>query len=404
MHAPLLDRRSLLVPRTQATAVLGAAPRRPVPVRDALVSIFLRGGMDGLSAVVPHGEAAYYGLRPTLAIPPPSAPGGALDLDGFFGLAPAGAPLLEAWQRRELLLVHATGSTDPTRSHFEAMRVVETAGPNQPRPLGSGWLARHLQSAPSSGQGPFRALAFGSLMPAILDGSPGAVPTTDPAQFDFPGGAVGAAARRAAIESMFARAPQPLPTSMEASLDATDRLAEVDLAGYVPGNGAVYPDDPFGSSLLRTAAILKAGIGVEAVHIDLGGWDHHDAQGPLDGSFAYLFASLAGGLAAFARDTRGMRVTTVAMSEFGRRADENGSEGTDHGQGGVMLVLGAGIAGGRVLTDWPTLAPAALDEDALRTTIDCRDVLSELVRRRLGNPELGHVFPGYTPNFRGVTL
>jgi uncharacterized protein (DUF1501 family) len=186
-----------------------------------------------------------------------------------------------------------------------------------------------------------------------------------------------------------------------------DLLATIDFANYVPSNGVVYPTSAFGSKLESAAALIKAGIGVELVEADLGGWDHHDQLGPVVGQMANLMGDLASSIAAFERDLSDgqgsiERTTLVVMSEFGRRAAENGSAGTDHGHGNCMLVLGGGVNGGKVLTNWPTLAAAALDNGDLAITIDYRDILAEILSVRLSCTSLGSVFPGFTPTVRGI--
>jgi uncharacterized protein (DUF1501 family) len=186
-------------------------------------------------------------------------------------------------------------------------------------------------------------------------------------------------------------------------------LSAIGIGSYQPSAGAVYPTSSFGTALRSTAALIRADVGVEAVHIDVGGWDTHNAQGPATGGMANTMRSLADAIAAFHADMVGSsrigRLTLVVMSEFGRRAQENGSQGTDHGHGNVMFVLGGSATGGRVLTQWPGLtAPQLYQGQDLQVTIDYRDILAEIVSRRLGNSQLDVVFPGYTPTFRGAVV
>ncbi|HSJ41798.1 MAG TPA: DUF1501 domain-containing protein, partial [Xanthobacteraceae bacterium] len=186
-------------------------------------------------------------------------------------------------------------------------------------------------------------------------------------------------------------------------------LSAINIAGYVPAGGTVYPGSSFASALRSTAALIRADVGVEAVQIDLGGWDTHSAQGSLTGSMAGTMQTFATAIAAFHADMAGAgrlgRLTLVAMSEFGRKAQENGSQGTDHGHGNVMFVLGGSVAGGRVMTVWPGLSTAQLyQQQDLQVTIDYRDILAEIVSRRLGNTQLDVVFPGFTPTFRGAVV
>jgi uncharacterized protein (DUF1501 family) len=378
--------------------------------RDALVSIFLRGGADGLTLVVPHGEDDYYRRRPTLAIPRPGQAGGALDLDGFFGLPPAMAALREAYDDDALLLVHATGLTDPTRSHFSAMYFMEVGQPTPPTNLFTGWLARHLSTtAPASPNAPLRAVGLGYGVPRSLVGAPNTVPVRDLGDVGLAGDGDTVAGRKRALEAMYATAPDPLLRAAAQNTTRTiDLLAEIDFAGYLPAGGAEYPENDFGTALKSTAALLKADVGVEAATIDLDGWDTHEEQGSQDGAMFDLMQTLAQGLAAFHKDlfTSGRSdVVVTVQSEFGRNLYENDSRGCDHGHGGAMIVLGGSVAGGRVLTQWPGLHDDQLfEEQDLQITIDYRDILAEILTQRCGNTNIKAVFsdPTYTPTVRGV--
>lgn len=377
--------------------------------RDVIVSIFLRGAADGLTLCVPHQEAAYYSLRPTLAVPPPDSPdpNHAIDLDGFFGLPPAMAPLLTAYNAGDLLIVHAAGSTDPSRSHFDAQRYMEVGKPADPL-LFTGWLGRHLfSSAPMLPNAVLRAVGIGYGLQKTLQGGPLSLPIPDLDVFGLSGLSTTVAARRAVIEDMYELVEDPLRAAAQTTQATIDLLNTINFAGYVPGGGAAYPSGSFGYAMKTTAALIKAEVGVEAVSIDVGGWDTHTGQGVFTGAMANLMTSLSSALAAFHLDLwsgNGKNVVVVIMSEFGRRPLENGGLGTDHGHGNVMMVLGNHIAGGRVMGDWPGLEPGQLFEGRdLQVTTDFRDVLAEIVQQRLGNNNLGYVFPDYTPTLRGVT-
>ena len=376
------------------------------PHREVLVTIFLRGGIDGLTTVVPYLDDELYNLRPTLGIRPPGQTNGALDLDGFFGLPPAAAPLLRPFSDGRLLFVHASGSLDPTLSHFDAMHVMETAKMQVNGYLSSGWVARHLQTVEPLGSGLLRGLALDQLAPRMLAEAPATLPIPEPANFSFPGSPSSRASRRLTLSNMYAQANPPYAGFGASTFGTYDLMASVDFEGYVPSNGAVYDSDPMHMSLMRAATMIKAGVGIENYHIDVGGWDHHENQGPIDGLYASMIDNFARGIEAFYLDLLDQwdRVTLVIQSEFGRRAYENGSLGTDHGRGNVMMVLGGHIAGGRVLGEWPGLDEDSLDEgENLAITTDYRDILSEIVARRLGNRDsLGYVFPDYQPNFRGI--
>jgi uncharacterized protein (DUF1501 family) len=381
--------------------------------RDIVVSVFLRGGADGLSLCTPFGEGNnYYGARPTIAIPAPdSARAGRLTaLDDRIGFGPAMAGLLPAYRAEQLLVTHATGVTVSNRSHFDMQRFIEVGKANDPN-LITGWLGRHLASVPPlRTAAPLRALGLSSGLPQTLYGAPRALPIADPTNFGIVGGAATRDARAEWLTGDYSLTIDPLRS---AALDVSNTLKllrTVDFANYRPANAAAYPNSGFGRSLRSTAALIKADVGIEAVQVDIGGWDTHQNQDPVNatGSMYRTMQDFSNSIGAFWADvlqgSGTYRVTLVAISEFGRNVRENGSLGTDHGRAGAMFVLGAGIAGGRVLTvNWPGLAREQLESGQdLRVTLDHRDVLAEIVSKRLGNPNLATVFPDYTPTFRGV--
>ena len=381
--------------------------------RDVVVSIFLRGGADSLTLCVPHGEAAYYDLRPGLAIARPDASveaaARAIDLDGFFGLPHGMRGLKDAFDDGYLAISHATGVKNSSRSHFDAMRFMEVGQGSAPASLQTGWLGRHLQAtAPTVKDGVLRAVGIGFGLQRTLVGAPQALPIADLAGFglDGPGGST--AGRRAALAEMYAAFDDPLMSSASTTFRTIDVLKKIGFAGYQPTGGAVYPDDEFGYSLKSAAALIKAEVGVEAVAIDLGGWDTHDFQGPVDGHMRYLMESFADGLGAFYRDlfsANCKNFVAVTMSEFGRVAFENGSAGTDHGTGGLMMALGGAVRGGRVLADWPGLEREQLvDRQDLEVTTDYRDVLWEILAKRAGSPSARQVFTDgkYQPKSIGL--
>lgn len=379
--------------------------------RDVVVSIFLRGGADALAICPPFGEAAYYDLRPNLAIAPPdsSQADRAIDLDGFFGFAPSMEPLMEAYQDGQLLVVQACGQHSSTRSHFEAMHFMEIGQENPPGDLVTGWLGRHLQgTAPTNATAALRAIAMGAALPRTLVGAPQTLPMEDPSEFGYGGDPETLAARRATLEFMYDFAPTLLKRSAGDTFATIDLLKKIDFAGYQPAVEATYQDDELGLSLRSVAALIKAEVGVEAAAVDVGGWDTHESQGAVGGGMAALMSSLATNLAAFHKDLQSDgfdRVVVVTTSEFGRNAFENGSLGTDHGHGGIMFALGSGIRGGRVLANWPGLEHEQLyEEQDLHVTIDYRDVLGEILAKRLGNNDWRALFPdaGYRPRRYGV--
>ena len=380
--------------------------------RDVIVSVFLRGGADGLSLCVPFSDADYYAGRPTIAIPRPDSPAAnrGVALDDDFAFPQAMADLLPAYFTHQLLVVHATGSIDPSRSHFDAQRYMEVGKPADPS-LATGWLGRHLATtAPMRTNAPIRALGLSSGLAKTLVGAPRALPVPDPANYNITGRSITRNERTDWLGEDYTFGPEPVRSAALDALNTIELLELIDFAGYTTANSAVYPNTGFGRSLRSTAALIKSDIGVEAVQIDLGGWDTHSNQDPLAGSMFGSMQNLAGSLGAFHADViasgLSQNVTVVVISEFGRNVRQNGSLGTDHGRGNCMFVMGRHVSGGRVLVNgWPGLARENLDRGQdLKVTLDHRDILAEVVAMRLGNPNVDFVFPDYTPTFRGVTL
>jgi uncharacterized protein (DUF1501 family) len=394
--------------------------------KKTLICIFQRGAADGLSMVVPFGDPAYYAARRSIAIADPAKRGtrGALDLDGHFGLHPALEPLLELYRRRELTIVHAAGSPSPSRSHFEAQDIMETASPD--RRATDGWLNRVLRETEcaecagrtladprahaadhAAGQQALRGVAMGSELPLSLRGTAPALAIADLDRFGVAGG------RDAALAGTFARMygtehGDLVSGAAGEGLDAAELLKRIDPARYEPAAGIRYPQTDFGRSLRQIAQLVKAGAGVEVAFADLGGWDTHVAQGGADGQLARRLGELAQGIRALHDDLgEAMRdVVILTMSEFGRTVAENGTGGTDHGHANCMFVLGGDVRGGRVLGDWPGLAPEQLNEGRdLKVTTDFRDIFAEVAGKHLGATHLDRVFPGFDvapARFRGV--
>ncbi len=380
--------------------------------RDTLVSLYLRGGTDGLSLCVPYGDPNYYaaGVRPTLAVARPDSRGAnrALDLDGFFGLPPAMAALRDAYNAKHLLMVHATGSTSATHSHFDAQRYMEVGKPEDIN-LQTGWLGRHLASvAPLQANAPLRALSLGFTLPTTLAGADKTTATPNPDGVVLADNPRYAQQTRDWLNQAYAPTSAPVQTAASCALQTLDLLHSINFAGYVPANGVTYPNSLLGRSLKSAAALIKAQVGVEAIHTDYGLWDTHSQQGVIYGYMAGLMQDFAQSLGAFHADViadKRNQTTLVAVSEFGRTVQENASQGTDHGHGNVMFLMGGDIKGGRVLSKWPGLHHDQLYQGAdLQVTIDHRDILAEVVAKRLGNANLDVVFPGYAPTFQGVTV
>lgn len=379
------------------------------PVRDTLVVVFLRGGADGLTLCVPYGDGELYNRRPTLAVLPPGQVDGATNLDGFFGLAPASVPLLPAYQNGHLAFVHASGLSDPSRSHFDMQKWMEFGVTGaQSTGVSTGWVGRYMQTIAPAGAGLLRGLGIGSILPRSFSGAPASMAVPNPGAFTIAGTASTAAARRAVIEAEYAGEPAPMGAAALNTFATMDLLGQIDFANYVPANGAVYPATTFSQGLKSAAALIKAQVEVECIEIDSNGWDLHSSLGPITGSMATKMGELAGGLSAFYADINDgastlQRVTLVAMTEFGRRAAQNGSSGADHGHGGCMIVMGGHVNGGQVMRIWPGLATSSLDNGDLAITIDYRDILSEILADRMSCTSLGTVFPGWIPTMRGIT-
>lgn len=374
-----------------------------------MVCIFLRGAMDGLSAVIPYAEEEYYRKRETIAIPSPKTGNSktAFDLDGFFGLHPALQPLYEFWESKHLALVHAAGSPDPTHSHFEAWDLMETGTTSEKR-QDSGWLVRHFQSKPSSKDNPLRAIAFDTTLPAVLRGPNPGVAIRSLEEFRLGGKNAPKEIKiyQNLVEKMYASSSN-LKDEAAITLRIAGMLEKVAATTYTPSGGAKYPNGSYGQNLKQAAQIIKANLGMEAAIINLGGWDTHAQQGAAEGRLANLLTEFSTALAAFQKDLGDLssRVTVLALSEFGRRVQENGSGGTDHGHGNVIWLLGKNIQGGKVYGSWPTLAAEKLyGPGDLAVTTDYRDVLVELMQKRLGNPNTATVFPGFSANSLGLFL
>lgn len=359
-----------------------------------LVTVFLRGGADGLNMVVPYGDPDYARLRPSLAIAKPGESSDAcLDLDGFFGLHPAFAPLAPEWTEKRLAIIHAVGSDDATRSHFEAQDQMEHGAAFDQRVAG-GWIARHLRaSGAASG---LSAVAIGTQIPEALRGAPMAAAMTSISGLKLRG--VKEAARpqvMSALGSLYAESG----LLGGAGRDTLDLMQRVESLENQEANPAGYPTGGFSSGLRDVARLVKARVGLKTACLDLGGWDTHFFQGSVNGFLAGRIEELAKGLAAFQEDLGSCRehVVVVVMTEFGRRAYENASLGTDHGRGSVMLVLGEGINGGKVHGDWPGLKDDALEGPGdLAVTTDYRAALCEILTRTTGGKDHTNAFPGYS--------
>jgi uncharacterized protein (DUF1501 family) len=367
--------------------------------RKTLVAIFQRGAADGLNIVVPFGDKRYPELRPTLAIAAPSRQNnangpqnGTIDLDGTFALHGALVPLKSLWDKQQLAIVEATGSPDPSRSHFDAQDYMESGTPGK---TGNGWLNRALPAI-ENGTSPLRAVALGNHVPRTLRGEHEVIALSDTQQFKL-----GNEDAASIIQSMYTTtADAPLGRAGTAAFEAMKLLQSINQAPPTPPGASAFRYEQggeLGRSLQQLAQLIKADAGVEAAFAEMGGWDHHGNENP---QLANLLRQFSTAIAAFCQDMgdRMEDIVLVTMSEFGRTVEENGNAGTDHGHGSLMMVLGGAVQGGKVYGKWPGLEKEQLYEGRdLAVTTDFRAVLSELVRGHLGQTDLSAVFPGFQP-------
>ncbi|NDJ53203.1 MAG: DUF1501 domain-containing protein [Chloroflexi bacterium] len=368
------------------------------PAGDTLVCIFLRGGIDGLNVIVPHGDDEYYRQRPTLAIPRPGdAQASVVDLDGFFGLHPMLEPLHAIYEAGSLAVVHATGSPDDSHSHFQAMAAMERgvfAGGTY-----SGWLARHLATYDTGNSSALRAMAVGEMLPLSLSGTP-ATALQSLSEYRL------AADDNAAtlLGHLYQGKDDLLSQAARQTLDTLRalRLAEAETREV---QGRAYPETDFGRAMHTVADLLDMDVGVEVACVDLDGWDTHAGQGAVEGFMATNLDNLAQGLTAFYEDMgpRMGNITVLVMSEFGRRVRENAALGTDHGTGNMLLLMGDGLNGGQVHSTWPGLHPEQQTGPGdLTITVDYRHILAEITLKRLNNPRIAEVFPGFETEDLGI--
>lgn len=386
-----------------ATAAYGSAfvetsyaATRSAPA--VLVVLSMRGAVDGMSLVVPHGDPVYYAARPDIAVPSARL----LAKDGFFGLHPHLEPLLPLWNAGRMAAVHATGLPVPNRSHFAAMEEVEDAAPGSltrtgwlNRVIGRDTYASPLQAVqigestpPTALSGPQPSVAFETISDMRLAGAD---------KWDTDG------RRTRSMQTTWRGFAGPLGAGARSAMQAIEDFGPVKATSTTPANGASYPSGDFGRAMAATARTIRGDVGAEIITVDYGSWDHHEGLGPLDwGQMQRMTTELGRVLAAFFTDLGGLadKVTVVALSEFGRRTKQNGSWGLDHGWGNAMLLLGAGVKGGYHGT-WPGLVN---DVNAdLSVTTDYRSVLAEVVVKRLGASS-AQVFPGFTPQTVGALL
>lgn len=382
-----------------------AAAETRASKRKVLVTIFQRGAMDGVMAVSPYGDAQLQKVRPRLAMSAPNSGGenALLDLDGRFGFHPAFQPMLPLFQRKELAIVHGVGSPEQTRSHFDQQDYMESGTPGR-KGTPDGWLNRVAKEL-GTGTSPFKAVAMTSALPRALYGDVSALAISNLADFGVkaPGAMQAAMAAGQSFEALYEQTSQTLLRGAgQESFDAIKLLSKIDVKNYRPLEGAEYPRSPLGNSLKQIALLVKADVGVEIAFAESGGWDTHVQQGTARGNFANRAKDLAQAIAAFWKDLEAYHdvVTLMTMTEFGRTIAENGSNGTDHGRGSCLFVLGSTVMGGKVHGVVPnSLSPENLEDGRdLPVTTDFRAVFAEVAGKHLSIKDDSRIFPNWNGN------
>ncbi|WP_394796804.1 DUF1501 domain-containing protein [Armatimonas sp.] len=370
-----------------AQLTVGKTHRKP------LITIFLRGAMDGLTALAPIGDDDYFKNRPTIKV------SNTLKLDGFFGLHPALGALHSLYLEGKLAPLHAVGSLDQSRSHFEAMAVMERGAASDPATIPSGWVARYLSALPDDNPSPLRGVAFNTIMPDILRGATSAMAINELSDLKLSA----TPSLRGALEGLYAHGKDAAAVAGREALEVLTVLEKLDPKRYVPGGGAKYPESNLGNGLRQTAMLLKAGVGVETACLDRGGWDTHVGQNTP--YLAQQLQDVGDSLGAFTKDLGSQLddITIVVMTEFGRRVAENSGLGTDHGRASAWFVAGGGVKGGKVYARWPGLKDEQLEAPGdLKVTMDYRDVLTEIVARQLGGDKAAALFPSAPGKLPGL--
>jgi uncharacterized protein (DUF1501 family) len=411
---PNLSRRTMLK-GMGATGVLGVSralfpswmprlafrPQRQSAPGDVMIVVFLRGGMDSLNVVVPFSEGGnYYDRRPNIAIPEASL----LKLNDQFGFHPSMRGLKEVYDAGQLAIITATGSPNPTRSHFDAMEFIERGTPFD-KSTASGWVNRHLQSSAWQNESPFRAVGMGTMVQSSLRGPVSALALKSIADFHLEGREDQLAMMQQTLASLYTSqaTSEMLASQAKEVFNTVDLLTKLAAEEYSPASGVTYPDSEFGYGLRQIAQLIKQNVGLEVACVDIGGWDTHDYQGSTDGDFSNNLWDLSNSLASFYADLQDYmgNITVITISEFGRTTSENASQGTDHGRAGCMFVMGGGVNGG-VHGKFPGLQAENLEDGDLAVTTDYRDVISEILVNRVMNVAIDQIFPSYNLNLPGV--
>jgi uncharacterized protein (DUF1501 family) len=359
---------------------------------NVLVVISFRGGIDGLGMVVPHGDPAYYTARPRIAVPKASL----VAKDAMFGLHPNLAPLKWLWDSGEMAAVQAVGMDQPNRSHFAAMELIEDAAPGSS--LRQGWVNR-MVGLGGSGAATDAVHLGNATPPTLVEGPAATVAARDLGDVRLVGSDSGwAPRRRRHLETMWGSGDNPMSRAARSALGTVSTLGAVAAGAYRPEvpYPSGWPATDLANALKDTAKLIKADIGTEVVSVDYGSWDMHDGYGNLEwGDMQNMTRAFAQSVSAFMGDLGPLRsrVTLVTISEFGRRVQENGNQGLDHGWGNMMLLMGGGVRGG-YHGSWPGLGSGSLIEGDLKVTTDYRQVLGEVVHKRFADKDVSTVFPG----------
>ncbi len=360
---------------------------------DVLIHVFQRGAADGLNLVVPYGDSDYHTNRPNLALPPPnSGEGSVIDLDGFFGLNPDLSALLPIFENQDLAMIHACGSLDSDHSHFKTQAFVDRGTTD--KNLNSGWIARYVNSFTSTESTAFKSVSMSSAVSKSLVGADQVVALSSIEGFDIIAPEQEIEGIKMQLSDLFS-ADNSLANVAQATFSALDQVTDLTLDNFPVENGAIYPESSFANKLKDLALLIKSGIGVETATVDIGGWDTHNDQVPILSGLAQDYAN---SIAAFYTDMGDYmgNISVVTITEFGRRATENGSGGTDHGSGNVAFVMGGGVNGGEVYSNWPGLSSTDLvGPGDLAPTTDYRTVIAELMDKRLGYSDHENLFPGF---------
>jgi uncharacterized protein (DUF1501 family) len=367
----------------------GWALQNPAAGKQRLVVIFLRGAVDGLNVVVPYAEQSYYALRPNIAIPRPGQNVGALDLDGRFGLHPALQSLHPLWKERSLAFVHASGSPDESRSHFEAQAYMETGTPGV-KTTPDGWMNRVLAALPGQ-HAPTEAVNFGKTLPRILEGrmAVASIPGHDRGYGHEAGPPTPNADANSIFDRMYVGGDTVSVAYREGRQAQMQLLSDLARDMREAAAGAPSPKG-FADDAAKLCTLMRQDPTIQLAFFGLSGWDTHVGQGGSEGQLANHLKPLGEGLAQIRSGLGDIydRTVVLVISEFGRTAHENGNGGTDHGHGNVIWVMGGPVAGGKVYGTWPGLDEDELHEGRdLAVTTDFRTVIASVLQNHLRVPE-----------------